>query len=67
MGNRIIAVSTERQRPAPRDSQTEYVSVLRPARRASCCCLILLLSASFSRLGCKDSHHPSAKIPTCPP
>lgn len=40
-------VSTERTSPAPLDVQTENVSVLRPASRASAACF----------------HHPYAKMP----
>jgi hypothetical protein len=41
IGSKIIAPSTERQRPAPRDSHTEKVKVFRPFSLMSSACLIL--------------------------
>jgi len=44
IGSNIIAPSTDRTRPAPRDSHTEYERVLRPANLGSDCCLYLISS-----------------------
>jgi hypothetical protein len=41
MGSRIIAPSTDKARPAPRDIQTEKVRVLRPESLGSSCCFFL--------------------------
>jgi hypothetical protein len=41
MGRRMKRTSKDKTSPAPRESHTENVSVLRPARRGSAACLYL--------------------------
>lgn len=48
-GSKISIPSTLKTKPAPRDIQTEYWSVLRPARRGSAACFHLLAYQPASR------------------
>jgi hypothetical protein len=41
IGNKITAASTDKHKPAPRDSQTENVSVFNPASLGSLSCFHL--------------------------
>jgi hypothetical protein len=50
IGSNIIAPSTDRAKPAPRDSHTEYVNVLRPASLGSSCCFFLYESSASGAL-----------------
>lgn len=47
-GNKMSMASTLNTRPAPRENQTEYCNLLRPARRASDACFHLLIVVSVT-------------------
>lgn len=67
IGNRIIDVSTDKTNPAPRDIQTENVSVFRPDSLGSSCCFFLSSCQHRSTNSRKTPYHPRMNSPTWNP
>lgn len=67
IGKRIIAPSTDKANPAPRDIHTENVRVFKPASFSFDSCKYLLQCQHRAKWPEEVSHHPKANNPTWKP